>query len=232
MTRPAPPPAAEPPTREFWELLQPDETAELTRIGRRREFRRGAVLFREAERSDSVMLLRSGRVKVSVDTANGTEVVLAVRGPGALLGELSAIDRQPRSATVTAIEDNVSALALTLDEFEGFLRGHGRIAVLLMRTLVGKLRDADRKRIEFGAHDTTGRVAARLVEMAERFGQPAADGVRIALPFSQDELAGWIGASREAVSKALGVLRSAGAIRTSRMSVVVRDIDALRRRSA
>ncbi len=101
-----------------------------------------------------------------------------------------------------------------------------------MRTLVGKLRDADRKRIEFGAHDTTGRVAARLVEMAERFGEPTPDGVRIALPFSQDELAGWIGASREAVSKALGVLRSAGAIRTSRMSVIVRDLDALRRRSA
>jgi CRP-like cAMP-binding protein len=176
------------------------------------------------------MVLRSGRVKVSVDTANGTEVVLAVRGPGALLGEFSAIDRQPRSATVTAIEP-VSALALTLDEFEAFLRGHGRVAVLLMRTLVGKLRDADRKRIEFGAFDTTGRVAARLVEMAERFGQPSPEGVKIALPFSQDELAGWIGSSREAVSKALGTLRSAGAIRTSRMSVVVRDIDALRRRS-
>jgi CRP/FNR family cyclic AMP-dependent transcriptional regulator len=83
-----------------------------------------------------------------------------------------------------------------------------------MRSIVAKLRDADRKRIEFGAHDTTGRVAARLVEMAERFGQPAADGVKIGLPFSQDELAGWTGASREAVSKALGVLRSAAEIRT------------------
>jgi CRP/FNR family transcriptional regulator, cyclic AMP receptor protein len=231
-TRPAPRPTPDSVTREFWEQLLPEETAELIRIGRRRDFRRGAVLFREAERSDSVMLLRSGRVKVSVDTANGTEVVLAVRGPGALLGEFSAIDRQPRSATVTAIEDNVSALALTLDEFESFLRSRGRVAVLLMRALVGKLRDADRKRIEFGAHDTTGRVAARLVEMAERFGQPAADGVRIALPFSQDELAGWICASREAVSKALGALRSAGAIRTSRKSVVVRDMETLRRRSA
>jgi CRP-like cAMP-binding protein len=219
-----------PAIREFWEQLAADEAQDLTTAGRRRDFRRGSVLFRESERTAWVMVLRSGRVKVSVDTANGTEVVLAVRGPGALLGEFSAIDRQPRSATVTAIEP-VSALALTLDEFEAFLRGHGRVAVLLMRTLVGKLRDADRKRIEFGAFDTTGRVAARLVEMAERFGQPSPEGVKIALPFSQDELAGWIGSSREAVSKALGTLRSAGAIRTSRMSVVVRDIDALRRRS-
>jgi CRP-like cAMP-binding protein len=217
--------------KEFWDQLTPQEATELAAAGRRRDFRRSAILFREAEGTDSVMVLRAGRVKVSVDTANGTEVVLAVRGPGALLGEFSAIDRQPRSATVTAIE-SVSALALTLDEFETFLRGHGRVAVLLMRTLVSKVRDADRKRIEFGAHDTTGRVAARLVEMAERFGQPVPGGVKIALPFSQDELAGWIGASREAVSKSLGVLRTAGAIRTGRMSVVVLDLGALRRRSA
>lgn len=217
-------------TGEFWDQLTPEEAVALERVSRAKEFRRGAVLFRQAERTDSVVVLRTGRVKVSVDTAGGTEVVLAVRGPGALLGELSAIDREPRSATVTAIED-VAALALTLAAFEGYLMAHGRVSFLLMRTLAGKLRDADRKRIEFGAHDTTGRVAARLVEMAERFGQSTDDGLRIGLPFSQDELAGWTGASREAVSKALGVLRSAGEIRTSRMSVVVCDLDALRRRS-
>jgi CRP-like cAMP-binding protein len=217
-------------TREFWDQLTADESVALERVGRRREFRRGAVLFRQGERTDSVVVLRTGRVKVSADTANGSEVVLAVRGPGALLGELSAIDREPRSATVTAIEAG-TVLALTLAAFEAYLTAHGRVSFLFMRSLTGKLRDADRKRIEFGAHDTTGRVAARLVEMAERFGQPADDGVKIGLPFSQDELAGWTGASREAVSKALGALRSAGEIRTSRMCVVVRDIDALRRRA-
>jgi CRP-like cAMP-binding protein len=125
----------------------------------------------------------------------------------------------------------VSALIVSGSDFQTFLQTHGRVAFLLLQTVVAKLRDADRKRIEFGAHDTTGRVAARLVEMAERFGQPVADGTRIALPFSQDELAGWIGASREAVSKALGGLRTAGLIKTSRMSVVVRDLETLRRRA-
>jgi CRP/FNR family transcriptional regulator, cyclic AMP receptor protein len=215
---------------EFSDLLTPEETAALERAGRRREFRRGAVIMREGDRSEWVVVLRDGRVKVSCDTAGGTEVVLAVRGPGALLGELSAIGPEPRSATLTALEA-VTALIVSRADFEAFLRAHGRVAFLLLQTVVNRLRDADRKRIEFGAHDTTGRVAARLIEMAERFGQPVEDGVKIALPFSQDELAGWIGASREAVSKALGVLRSAGWIRTSRMSVVVRDLTALRRRA-
>ena len=218
-------------TREFWDQLTPDEAAALERIGRRRDYRRGTVLMREADRSDWVVVLRSGRVKASVDTASGTEVVLAVRGPGALVGEFSALDREPRSATVTALEP-VSALVVPVADFEAFLQAHGRVAFLLIRTVIGRIRDADRKRIEFGAHDTIGRVAARLVEMAERFGQPTADGLKIALPFSQDELAGWIGASREAVSKALGVLRTAGTIRTARMTVTIRDLDDLRRRAS
>jgi CRP-like cAMP-binding protein len=225
MSRPTPPAG-----REFWHQLQPAEAEALERVGQRRDFRRGSVLFREADRSDRVVVLRTGRVKVAVDTASGTEVVLAVRGPGALLGEFSAIDRSPHSATVTAIEP-VTALAIRSADFESYLHAHGRVAFLLMRTLAAKLRDADRKRIEFGAHDTTGRVAARLVELAETYGQRAEDGIRIALPFSQDELAGWIGSSREAVSKALGTLRGAGEIRTGRMTVIVRDLPALRRRS-
>src|SRR6185436_11506868 len=140
-------------SREFWDQLTPDEAAALERVGRRRDYRRGTVLMREADRSDWVVVLRSGRVKASVDTASGTEVVLAVRGPGALLGEFSALDREPRSATVTALEP-VSGLIVPLAEFETFLQAHGRVAYLLMRTVIGRLRDADRKRIEFGAYDT------------------------------------------------------------------------------
>jgi CRP/FNR family transcriptional regulator, cyclic AMP receptor protein len=214
-------------TGGFLAQLAPAERAELERRGRRREWGRGEVICREADTSDWVLVLLAGRVKISSNTASGTEVVLEVRGPGSLVGELSAIDRQPRSATVTTME-KATGLVVPYGDFEAFLRSHGGVALLLLRTVAGRLREADRRRIEFGAHDTTGRVAARLVELAERFGQQTPDGVRIALPLTQDELAGWIGASREAVSKALGVLRGQGWIETSRLRVVVHDLEALR----
>ncbi|HLL67648.1 MAG TPA: Crp/Fnr family transcriptional regulator [Micromonosporaceae bacterium] len=215
---------------EFAELLSPQEVTALARSGHHRQWDRGAVIFREADRSDWVLVLESGRVKVTGASAAGTEVVLAVRGPGALLGELTAIDGQPRSATVTALE-TVTGLVIPVPAFQTYLQAHGRVALLLMGQLAEKLRDADRKRIEFGAYDTTGRVAARLVELASRFGEATPEGLRIAMPLSQDELAGWTGSSREAVSKALGVLRTSGCIRTGRLQVIVLDLPALRRRA-
>ena len=218
------------PGPEFYDQLTPGEAAGLDAVATRRQWRRGAVIFRESEHSDRVVVLRGGRVKVASQTAGGTEVLLAVRGPGAILGELSALDGESLSATVTALEP-VTALVVPRVEFERYLHAHGRVAYLLMRQLTSRLRDADRKRVEFGAFDTTARVAARLVEMAERFGQPTGDGLRIGVPLSQDELAGWTGSSREAVAKALRTLRAQGLIRTGRLHVVVFDLDALRERA-
>jgi len=196
-----------------------------------RRFRKGQALFHEGGRSDRVVVLLDGRVKVSTVTEEGREVILAFRGAGDLLGELSAIDGGPRSASVVAIEP-VQALAVTAADFRAYLREHPDVALLLLQTLSRRLRDADRKRVEYGAHDTVGRVAARLVELAQRYGEPAAAGVRIGLPLSQEELAGWTGSSREAVSKALQSLRRAGWVVTERRSITVLDLEALRRRAA
>jgi CRP-like cAMP-binding protein len=221
-------PHVKPEPGELLALLTPDEIEDLHKSGRPRRWDRGVTIFTEGDTSDWVLVLTSGRVKVSSHTAGGTEVVLAVRGPGALLGDMSAIDGEPRSATVTALEP-VEGIAVR--DFSGFLNDHGRIAVILLKLVTSRLRDADRKRVEYGAFDTTGRVATRLVELAERYGEPADGGVRVALPLSQDELAGWTGASREAVSKALRSLRDRGLIETGRRRVVIRDMDGLRRRA-
>lgn len=215
---------------EYLTRLSPAEIAAFERCGRRRRWQRGTTLFNEGDTSDWVVALRAGRVKVSFFTDQGTEVVLAIRGPGALLGELSAIDSKPRSATVSALEP-VEATVVAVAEFTSFLQQHPGAALSLLHLLTDRLRDADRKRIEFGSSDTLGRVAQRLVELAERFGDASREVVRITLPLSQQELAGWTGSSREAVAKALRVLRDRGWIDTQRRQITVRDLDALRDRA-
>ncbi|MFB4300729.1 Crp/Fnr family transcriptional regulator [Actinomadura sp. NTSP31] len=223
----------------FLAELTPAERGDLESRGRVRDFARGDALFVEGDQSSWVAVLLRGRVKAFSYREHGGEALLAVRGPGALLGEVAAIDGLPRSATVSALEP-AQALAVTSDEFMAFLQAHGRVSIIIMRMLCQRWRDADRKRVEFGMFDATGRVAQRLVELAERFGQPyegragapgraGGQSVRITLNLSQEELAGWVGASREAVSKALRTLRRHGWIETGRRRLIVHDLQALRR---
>jgi CRP/FNR family transcriptional regulator, cyclic AMP receptor protein len=222
--------SAAPTATGFLAVLDESERSDLLDRAGRRRYRRGAVVFHEGGGSDEIVVVLSGRVKVSTVTADGKEVVLAFRGPGDLLGELSAIDGEARSATVGALEP-VEAAAVSAREFRAFLSAHPRVAILLLEMLVRRLRDADRKRVEFGAHDTLGRVAARLVELAERYGEPEGRGLAITLPLNQEELAGWAAASRAATANALQTLRELGWIETGRRRIRVVDLDALRGRS-
>jgi CRP/FNR family cyclic AMP-dependent transcriptional regulator len=218
------------PGGEFMARLDPADRDALTARARTRRWPAGASLFLEGERSSTVVVIASGRVKVFSLTEDGEEVVLAVRGPGAVLGELSAVDGRPRSASVAALEP-VLAHVLQVEAFRDFLATHAAAAVALLQLVVDRLRDADRKRAEFAAYDTPARVAQRIVELAERFGEPDENGTRITVALSQDELAGWVGASREAVAKALRTLRERGQLTTGRRTMTVLDLDGLRRRA-
>src|SRR4051812_6206720 len=79
----------------FLGALEAGQAADLRRRGVTRRFRKGQALFHQGGSSDRVVVLLNGRVKVSTLTDSGKEVVLAFRGPGDLLGELSAIDGEP-----------------------------------------------------------------------------------------------------------------------------------------
>jgi CRP-like cAMP-binding protein len=195
-----------------------------------RTFPRGVALFHERGTSDRVVVLRRGRVKLTSVTEQGREILLAIAGPGDVLGELSALDDQPRSATAIAIEE-VEAVTIAPADLVGFLESCPSAALGVIRQLARRLRDADRKRVEFAAQDSVGRVSARLVELCERFGTEVDGSVTIDLPLSQDELAGWIGASREAVAKALQTLRKLGWIETHRREITVLDLESVRRRA-
>ncbi|SNS79567.1 Crp/Fnr family transcriptional regulator [Actinomadura mexicana] len=210
------------------------ERDDLTARGRERRYERGELLCMEGESSTAVAVLLEGRVKAYSFIEQGGQVLLAVRGPGALIGEVAAIDEKPHSASVAALE-TARAIILSRASFMDFLQANGRVSVVILRTLCRLWREADSQRVELGRFDATSRVAARLVELAERFGAPyedptamKSDGIRITLNLSQEELAGWVGASREAVSKALSTLRRHGWIETGRRRVIVYDLQALR----
>jgi CRP-like cAMP-binding protein len=203
--------------------------AELFSRGLRRHYQAGATLFAEGDRSDRCFLLERGNVKIVQVTTDGREVLLGVRGRNELIGDWSVIDGQPRSASAVALEP-VDAVQLDATQFLGFLEVSPKAAMWLVRSVLGRIRDADRQRAEFASSDAAGRLARRLAELADEHGEAVGEGVRIGLPLSQEELAGWTGASREAVAKALAQFRSRGWLSTERRRITVHDLESLRRR--
>lgn len=220
--------AGHPPPDGRSAILPADDVAVFTDRGAVRRFARGQALFHEGQLPDRVLLLRAGRVKVYRTTTGGREVVLAIRGPGELVGELAALVRAPRSASVVAIE-NVEALSLSPEDFVAFLLDRPRAALALLSTLAQRLRDADDKRVEFTAFTTMGRVALRLVELSDQWGRREGDAIHIHLPLSQQELADWTGSSIESVGRALQQMRALHWIETGRRDIRIFDVEALRR---
>lgn len=199
----------------------------LRRGGSVRRFARGQSLFVEGDQSARVFLVQYGWVLLTRTAPSGRDVVLAVRGAGDIVGELSSLDGQPRIATATAlgVVDAVVARASALTE----ALQDSTAARELIGVLAGQLRDADERLLEFAALDTIGRVAGRLLELVGRFGTQTDDGIVIELALSQEQLASWCGASREATVKALAVLRQIGCLQTARRSILVLNVPALRR---
>ena len=212
---------------DFLSLLTPDDRQAVEAAAMRREFARGSVILHRGDDPASVFILLEGHVKITAPNLHGPEAVLAFRGPGDLIGELGSIDGLPRSAGVAALEP-VVVLAIPGRDFRRLLETRPGVGVALLKLVTARLRSADSERADFGAYDVLGRVARRLIELSERYGSAGAAGVEITLPLTQEELAGWSGASREAVSKAHTTLRGLGWVQTRRRELVVTDIEALR----
>src|SRR4051812_11906263 len=215
------------PSDRFLDELEPATRVAFDALGGRRRFDAGAPMFLEGDLGGSVVVIRSGRVKVFATSEDGHGVLLAVRGPGDVLGDLSAIDGAPRNASGTALEP-VEAQVITSERFRAFLTDTPDAALALLRVVIARMRDSDRLRVELGARDTAGRVALRLVELAETSGEGSDGVIRITVPLTQEDLAGWVAASREAVARALASLRKRGIITTARREICVVDLEALR----
>lgn len=224
--------AVERPERDtFLALLSDDDRDALLTRGGSRAFQSGEHLMRQGEPGDRVLVLLDGHVKASHVDARGNERVLSFRGPGDVLGELTFSHGGPRSGNVTAIEP-VRAQALTASDFRTYLEEHPTAALTLIEVISRRFRYANDARVQFGNLDTVGRLAARLVELCERYGDRTDIGIRIRLPVTQEDLGSWTASSRAGVAGALRTMRENGWIRTERRRITVLDLNALGRHIA
>ena len=172
---------------------------------------------------DSLYIVISGRLKVMMSDADGKEVILSLIGPGEFFGEMGLIDDSPRSASVVTIEP-CELLSITKRDFKKCLAENFEMSMAVMRGLVRRLREADRKIGSLALLDVYGRVARLLLDMSEDVnGQKV---VTKRLP--KQDIAKMIGASREMVSRVMKDLQMGGYIEMRGSTIVLRDTILLR----
>lgn len=171
----------------------------------RRNYPRGRTIVAEGEPSQSLYILLSGRAKVQRSDSEGKEVILAVLSAGDWFGEMSMIDDAPRSASVITLE-SCDFMSIDKASFKAILAQSPEVCMAIMRQLVARLREADRKIETLALLDVYGRVARVLLDFSEDV-----NGERVVknrLP--RQEIAKMIGASREMVSRVMKGLETDG----------------------
>ncbi len=174
------------------------------------------VLFHAGDSGDGCYLLRSGVVKAAVIARDGQERLLAVLGPGALIGELALIDDEPRSATISALK-TCQLLHLTKAAFFRLADANPQVYRQALKLLAQRLRGANDTVVAQGTVSVSGRVARTFASLADGLGDEQPDG-RILLTYkiTQNDIAGMAGVARENASRAIndllreGVLSRAG----------------------
>jgi CRP/FNR family cyclic AMP-dependent transcriptional regulator len=190
----------------------------LTTVVTRRSVTRGTIIMAAGDPTDSLYIILSGRLKVMMSDEDGKEVILSILGPGEFFGEMGLIDDAPRSASVVAIEP-CELLSINRRDFKKCLSENFEMSMAVMRGLVRRLREADRKIGSLALLDVYGRVARLLLDMAE-----TVDGQKMVTKrLPKQDIAKMIGASREMVSRVMKDLQVGGFIEMRGSTIVLRD---------
>ena len=208
----------------LFSMLAEGQLQLLTRVLSRKAYPKNSTIIAAGDPTDAMYIVVSGRLKVIMSDKEGQEVILAILNQGEFFGEMGLIAQAPRSATVTTIEP-CELLTITRADFTKCLQGNFDLTMNVIRGLVKRLREADKKIGSLALMDVYGRVARLLLEMAETI-----DGQKVVTKkLTKRDIAKMIGASREMVSRVMKELQASGRIEVRAREILLRDSLALTR---
>ena len=203
-----------------------DTLAQALRV---RRFRKGETVFHQGDPGDALFIMASGSVKVVLPSDEGAEpAIVAILGPGEFFGELAILDGAPHSATIVAVEPT-ETLVLRRDTFLGLIDTEPELRRALLSSLAAEIRRLTGHVEDLHFLDLPGRLASRILRLAAGEQPDPTGAVTIAWPYTQSELAGMIGGSRQSVNRLLADLSEEGLVRIDRDVLVVLDADRLAR---
>lgn len=198
--------------------LTDNDLAIIDELAIEKQVPKNTIVLTEGEVGDSLYVIVSGRVKIFIGDEDGREIILKFLNPGDFFGEMSMIDRQPRSASASTLENSVFKV-ISQQAFQACLNRTPSIGTQVMQALAKRLREADRKISTLALMDVYGRVASTLMELAIQSNGKTIVGEKL----SQQDLANMVGASREMVNRILKDLSDRGYITVESKSITIHN---------
>ena len=194
-----------------------------------RRFRKGETVFHQGDPGNALFIVASGSVKVVLPSNETAEpAIVAILGPGEFFGELAILDGAAHSATIVAVEPT-ETLVLQRDAFLELVDSEPALRRALLASLATEIRRLTGHVEDLHFLDLPGRLASRILRLAEGRSRGEDRAIRIPWPYTQSELAGMIGGSRQSVNRLLSDLADDGLVRLERDVLVVTDMDRLAR---
>ncbi len=202
-----------------------DEINAIIALATTHNIHKNNVIVQEGDDGNSMFILLQGSVKISFYAPDGREVILSLLETGAFFGEMSLLDKQPRSATVTTLEPSKIA-QIRRSDFERLLLKNPTLSIKLLAEVVSRLRRTSIILERISTMDVPHRLYSYLQDYCGRFGKETAQGMRIKLPTHQ-LIADQLSTSRETISRAVSALKKEGIITAATGREVYVDIDAI-----
>jgi CRP/FNR family cyclic AMP-dependent transcriptional regulator len=214
--------------QELFEGLNDHDLADLGDRFSAASFRKGELIYSPYDRGDALFMIESGRVRLFRSASDGRQVTLALLDPGSSFGQTTVLEEPMHDAYAEAMAD-CTLRVLRLPELERAIAEHPRMAINLVRSLAERLRDAEDQIESLAFRPVPARLAAKLLELMDRYGRVTPTGIRIDERFTHMQLAEMIGTSRETLTKVLNELRDAHLIDVRDRLVWVIDAEGLDR---
>ncbi len=208
-------------------VLQPAELDQLVGMVTERRFAKGTTIIEGGSEGSGMMVLATGRVRVTATSAAGREVTLAILDRGRTFGELSMLDGKTRSASVTAMDDCLT-LVIERRDFLPLLRANPDLVLRLLGVLCERLRDTNRALEEIALLDLPAQLARLLIKLGQDYGVTEPGGIRLRLKLTQTDLSTLVAATRESVNKQLRSWREEGLLDDESGYLLIRSPRALR----
>jgi len=191
--------------------------------------RKKQPLFQKGDEGTALYIVKKGKIKIVLPSKVGEEVILSIFSEGAFLGEMSLLDKKPRSANAVAMEES-EVYVLNRTDFLSFLQKNENAIKCILSCLSERLRKTDDLLEDASFLSVSAKLAKKLIDLGREFGVKDKDRIRIGLRLTQQDIADLVGTTRESINKEIRVLREKGLVSTEGDFIQLLDLERLKRR--